>query len=96
MNSSCYRRSPDKSRGNSGIFDIPFIGLSERLAKILSELCRVKIQARAVFRVEDTDGEPLDYQKMELPEFPLIEKAKEWGIFVKAVPGNYILVFPNS
>jgi len=45
--------------------------------------------ARAVFRVEDTDGEPLDYQKVELPEFPLIEKAKEWGISVKAVPGNY-------
>ena len=45
--------------------------------------------ARPVFRVEDTDGEPLDYQKIELPEFPLIEKAKEWGISVKAVPGNY-------
>jgi hypothetical protein len=45
--------------------------------------------ARPVFRVEDTDGEPLDHQKMELPDFPLIEKAKEWGISVKAVPGNY-------
>lgn len=42
-----------------------------------------------VFRVEDTDGEKLDYQNIELPELPLIEKANEWGISVKAVPGNY-------
>ena len=42
-----------------------------------------------VFMCEDTDGEPLDYQQIELPELPLIEKAEEWGISVKAVPGNY-------
>ncbi len=42
-----------------------------------------------VFRVEDTEGEPLDYQKLELPEHPLIEVAKAWGISVKAIPGNY-------
>lgn len=42
-----------------------------------------------VFRVEDTDGEPLDYQKIELPELPLIEVAKDWGISIKAIPGNY-------
>jgi antirestriction protein ArdC len=42
-----------------------------------------------VFRVEDTEGEPLDYQDIELPEFPLMEVAKEWGISVKAIPGNY-------
>jgi len=42
-----------------------------------------------VFRVEDTEGEPLDYQKIELPELPLMEVAKEWGISVKAIPGNY-------
>jgi hypothetical protein len=46
-------------------------------------------KAVPVFRVEDTDGEPLDYQQIELPDFPLIERAKEWGIEVKAVPGNY-------
>src|SRR5512147_2210328 len=33
-----------------------------------------------VFKVEDTDGKPLDYQEIELPEFPLIEIAKDWGI----------------
>lgn len=45
--------------------------------------------ARPVFKVEDTDGKPLDYQQIELPELPLIERAKEWGISVRAIPGNY-------
>jgi hypothetical protein len=44
---------------------------------------------RPVFRVEDTDGEPLDYEQIELPPLPLMERAKEWGLSVKAVPGNY-------
>jgi hypothetical protein len=43
---------------------------------------------KPVFRVEDTDGEPLDYQQIELPELPLMERAQEWGITVKAIPGN--------
>jgi antirestriction protein ArdC len=41
-----------------------------------------------VFKVEDTEGEALDYQKIELPEFPLIEVAKDWEISIKAIPGN--------
>ncbi|WP_319405766.1 antirestriction protein [uncultured Desulfosarcina sp.] len=44
---------------------------------------------RPVFRLEDTDGEALDYEMLELPDFPLIERAEEWGISVKAIPGNY-------
>ncbi|BBO73084.1 hypothetical protein DSCW_05010 [Desulfosarcina widdelii] len=44
---------------------------------------------RPVFRIEDTDGEPLEYEQIELPDFPLIERAEEWGIAVKAIPGNY-------
>lgn len=44
---------------------------------------------KPVFRVEDTDGEPLGYQTIQLPNLPLIEKAEAWGISVKAVPGNY-------
>ncbi len=47
--------------------------------------------ARPVFRMEDTEGEPLDYEQIELPDLKLIERAKEWGISVKAVPGNYRL-----
>ena len=42
-----------------------------------------------VFRVEDTEGKPLDYEELELPEMPLMEVAQEWGISLKAVPGNY-------
>jgi len=45
-------------------------------------------KAMPVFRVENTDGEPLDYLDIELPDLPLIERAVEWGINVKAVPGN--------
>lgn len=43
---------------------------------------------KPVFKVEDTDGDPLDYQEIELPEFPLLERAEQWGISVQAVPGN--------
>lgn len=42
-----------------------------------------------VFAVEQTDGEPLDYQKLELPNFPLIDRAKELGVDITAIPGNY-------
>ncbi len=45
--------------------------------------------AIAVFRAEDTEGDPLDYQQIKLPELPLMEVAEEWGISVKAIPGNY-------
>lgn len=46
-------------------------------------------KAAPVFRVEDTDGEPLDYEQIELPNLPLIQVAEDWGIDVRAVPGNY-------
>ena len=42
-----------------------------------------------VFRLEDTDGEALDYQLLEVPDLPLLERAEEWGISVKAIPGGY-------
>jgi len=45
--------------------------------------------ARAVFRYEDTDGDPLDYEQIELPDLPLVERAEEWGLQVKAIPGDY-------
>lgn len=49
--------------------------------------------AKPVFKVEDTEGEPLDYQQeIVLPEFPLMEKAEEWGIRVKGmrINSNYL------
>lgn len=44
---------------------------------------------RPVFRYEDTDGEPLADLDLKLPELPLIERARKWGISVRAVPGNF-------
>lgn len=41
-----------------------------------------------VFKVEDTDGKPLDYEKNKIPEFPLMERAREWGLSVGAIGGN--------
>jgi hypothetical protein len=42
-----------------------------------------------VYRYEDTDGNKLDYEQLEVPDLPLLNRAEEWGISVKAVPGNY-------
>lgn len=42
-----------------------------------------------VFRVEDTEGKELEYQQLELPELPLMEVAKNWGLSVKPIPGNF-------
>ena len=42
-----------------------------------------------VFRYEDTEGEELDYKQIKLPEIPLLERAEEWGLLVKTIPGNY-------
>ena len=49
----------------------------------------VTFLSRPVFRYEDTDGETLEYTQIELPDIPLMEKAEEWGISVRAIPGNY-------
>ncbi|MGA8180074.1 MAG: hypothetical protein WB792_08440 [Desulfobacterales bacterium] len=32
---------------------------------------------KAVFRVEDTDGEPLEYEDIELPNVPLMGREEE-------------------
>jgi hypothetical protein len=40
-----------------------------------------------VFRVEDTEGAPLDYE-VKVEELPLIDRAGEWGIEVKAIRFN--------
>lgn len=46
--------------------------------------------ARPVFKVQDTEGEPLDYGLPEVPpDLPLRERAEEWGISVHAVPGPW-------
>ena len=48
---------------------------------------------KPVFRVEDTEGEALAYGKdLPLPDFPLMERAREWNIAVSGAysgPGAY-------
>jgi antirestriction protein ArdC len=63
--------------------------ITEEAGEAKEEELSMGFMARPVFRVEDTDGEPLDYERMELPPLPLMERAREWGLSVKAVPGNY-------
>ena len=46
-------------------------------------------KAAPVFKYEDTEGEILDYKQIEVPDLPLLERAEQWGISVKAIPGNY-------
>lgn len=41
-----------------------------------------------VFRVEDTEGRALEYQKLELPPLPLLDRAEQWGLSTRAVCGN--------
>ena len=43
----------------------------------------------AVFAVEQTDGQPLEYPDVKVPDLPLLDKAAQWGIPVKAIPGDY-------
>lgn len=44
---------------------------------------------KPVFAVEQTSGEKLEYEGIELPELPLMERAEEWGINIKCIPGNF-------
>lgn len=66
---------------------VPMIYKKDREGEERQVLCGFKLSA--VFKVEDTDGEALEYQQVELPELPLFYVAEKWGISVKAIPGNY-------
>ncbi len=55
-------------------------------------------RAIPVFKVEDTTGEPLEYQRIEIPELPLLDVAKSWGINVRGVAfqGTYMGYYRHS
>ncbi len=38
-----------------------------------------------VFRKEDTEGQKLNYEEIELPDLPLLDVAEKWGINVTAI-----------
>ena len=93
MDARGYRQWQQKNRfvkkGSKGIYIIvPYLKvvndeLDERKYALTG------FGARAVFRAEDTDGQPLEYENIELPDVPLMERAEEWGISVRTIPGNY-------
>lgn len=41
-----------------------------------------------VFRYEDTEGDPLEYENIPQPELPLREVAEQWDINISLLPGN--------
>jgi len=54
------------------------------------KVCDIKgFVCTPVFRYEDTVGEKLECMHLEPPDLPFMERAKEWGISIKAIPGNY-------
>lgn len=58
------------------------------LKKDEEELVLAGFMCGCVFRYEDTDGKPLEYENLTLPELPLRERAEQWGVSVKAIPGS--------
>lgn len=69
---------PEETVKEAGIQEEP---LKEESIKVLAGFLAVP-----VFRVEDTEGEPLSYEKITLPELPLMEVARELGVSVRGIP----------
>ena len=55
-----------------------------------NRLDRRLVIRRKVYRAEDTYGAPLPYEPVPVPGFPLLEKAIEWGISVRVIPGDFM------
>ena len=55
---------------------------------LTEDYCLIGFLSLPVFRVEDTDGQPLEYQEIKLPELPLLDKAHALGVAVKAIPAQ--------
>ena len=68
---------------------VPFIKKTEDKETGDERQVLMGFMCKPVFRVQDTNGDPLDYEQIEVPVFPLIERAREWGIQVSAISGNY-------
>lgn len=77
-------------KGSKGLYIlVPNIRKVEEEETGLERQVLIGFLARAVFRFEDTEGEPLIHEGVELSDLPLIQRAEEWGISVAAIPGNY-------
>lgn len=75
-------------KANSKAFYIlaPLIIKNDKAEEDLNEplLKIVGFKPIPVFRSEDTDGLPLEYEKIDLPKFRFLDVAKSWGLEVKA------------
>jgi hypothetical protein len=77
-------------KGSKGFYIlVPHIRKVDDEQTGLEKQVLVGFLTRAVFRYEDTDGEPLTHESIEFSDIPLIQRAEEWGISVTAIPGNY-------
>jgi hypothetical protein len=76
----CFVKVPDKD--DTGKQKVDLNGNPLFLQKLIG------FRGQAVFRVEDTEGEILDYEKLEVPEFKFKELALKMGLKVKAISGG--------
>ena len=67
---------------------VPMISKKEKESD--EELIVRYFKSVPVFRVQDTDGEPVDYQAVKLPDYPaiLLKTAEDIGVSITAVSGD--------
>lgn len=87
-------------KGSKAIYILVPLLVQERDEKTGEEVRILRgFMGRPVFRVEDTEGGPLEYGgDAPLPEFPLMERAREWNIQVSGYdgpPGFYGVYSPE-
>ena len=68
---------------------VPYIKRVKDVATGKEKDVLITFICRPVFRYEDTDGKPLEYMQIKLPDLPLLKRAWEWGLRVRGIPGNY-------
>ena len=77
-------------KGSKAIYIlVPYLKQSKDQDREDKKAVLIGFIGKAVFKVEDTEGETLDYQQLELPDLPLLDRARDWGIEVKAISNNY-------
>lgn len=87
-------------KGSKAIYILVPLLVQEKDEKTGEEVRILRgFMGRPVFRVEDTEGQPLSYgSDAPLPEFPLMERAREWNIQVSGYdgpPGFYGVYSPE-
>jgi hypothetical protein len=75
-----FRKVPDKDA--NGNVKVDANGKPLEIQKLIG------FRGQAVFKVEDTEGETLDYEKLEVPNFKFRDVAESWGLKVVAVSGG--------